>query len=428
MARLRRGDLLPRIVRLPPGPASRRVSRAAARYEAPGINALGPQGTTLVWQEALGSNVVDVDGNRYLDLTAGFGVAAIGHRHPEVVGAVRGQAGRLLHGLGDVHSHSLRSRLAREILRSASLRQALVYFAISGSDAIEIALKTALLATGRPGVLAFEPAYHGLTWGALQATSRPEFRQPFAAHFHAHTHRLPFGCPVDQVDRWLRLHPETACLIVEPVVGREGILLPPPGWLVGLRSACDAHGALLVVDEVFTGFGRTGRWFACQHSGIEPDLLCCGKALGGGLPIAAVVGRDDLMAVWRRDGEALHTSTFVAQPLACAAALATLEVLRSERLARRASLLGRRIEETVSPWPAIYATVTEVRGIGLMWGVEIVDEATAHRLVRELLHRGVLALAGGPEGRVLQLLPPLTISDRQLRCALEIVESSIASL
>ena len=380
---------------------------------------------TLVWQEALGSNVLDVDGNRFLDLTSGFGVAAVGHRHAAVVAAIRRQSGRLLHGLGDVHSHADRADLARKILQRAPFESGQVFFAVSGSDAVEVALKTALLATGRSGVLVFDPAYHGLSLGALQLTSRPAFRKPFSDVFGQHVDRLPFGCAAAEIDSWLRLHPNTACVVVEPIAGREGILLPPMGWLAHLERLCRKHGVLLVADEVFTGFGRTGRWFAVDHDQVRPDLLCTGKSLGGGLPIAAVVGRRDLMAVWDRQGEALHTGTFVANPLSCAAALATLGVLGSERLPRRAQRLGRTIRERLVSWPERYPAVVATRGRGMMWGVELRDSATAQRLTQTLLERGVLALAGGPEGRTLQLSPPLVISGAQLAQALSLVESSL---
>ena len=425
MPRLRSGDLLPRIVHPPPGPESRRLARQLARYEAPGINTLDAAGTTLVWEQARGSNVTDVDGNRFIDLTAGFGVAAVGHRHPAVVAAVRSQAGRLLHGLGDVHAHRLRGELARELVRVVPVPDPQVFFAVSGSDAVEVAIKTALLATGRRGILAFDPAYHGLSLGALQLTSRPAFRQPFVEHFHPHIQRLPFGCPFDEFDRWLQRNPDTACVVVEPIVGREGILIPPDGWLRELRRRCDKAGVLLIADEVLTGFGRTGSWFAVGAEGLEPDLLCCGKGLGGGLPIAAVVGTRQALSAWDLGGEAVHTGTFVANPLACAAALAVLGVLKSERLPRRAARLGNVMSRHLSTLPDHSDAVLAVRGRGLLWGLELRDRSVAHRLTRTLLHRGVLALVGGPEGRVLQLVPPLVIAETQLGVALEIVASAI---
>lgn len=411
-------------------------------HEAPGINTLaaGPDGPvpSLAWAEARGANVLDVDGNRFLDLTAGFGVAAVGHRHPKVVAAVRRQCGRLIHGLGDVHAHPLRAELAARLARLAPVDEPRVFFGISGAEAVEIALKTALLATGRPGVVAFEPAYHGLTLGALAPTSRPAFRDPFAPWRGVPVHRLPHGGDPAELERLLRepsqrqhaageteRRPAIGALLFEPVVGREGGIFPPSGWLAEITRAARRHGVVTISDEIFVGFGRTGHWFGVDADGVRPDLLVCGKALGGGLPIAAVVGRRELMARWSAPGEALHTATFVAHPLACAAALASLDVLEEEDLPARATELGALVADRLgSPSPRLPG-VREVRGRGLLWALELADAARAGAAVSGLRSRGVLALAGGPEGRVLQITPPLTVTERQLETALDLIEETL---
>jgi 4-aminobutyrate aminotransferase / (S)-3-amino-2-methylpropionate transaminase / 5-aminovalerate transaminase len=422
------GDLLPQIVVPPPGPRSRELSAALRELEAPGINTLAagagsePAPASILWEEARGANVRDVDGNLYVDLTSGFGVAAVGHRHPRVVAAVREQAGRLLHGLGDVHAHPLRIALARRLTAIASVDDPQVFFAISGAEAVEIALKTAAGATGRPGILAFEPSYHGMTLGALAVTSREAFRAPFAAHLHGHVRRLPFGTEPQRMEDELA-RGDVGAVIVEPIVGREGVLVPPPGWLAGLAEICRRHGALLIADEIFTGFGRTGRLFAVEHEGVRPDVLCCGKALGGGLPIACVIARRDLFRCWETPGEALHTATFVANPPACAAALAALDVLLEEDLPGRAARLGEDLGQRLAAWPQRFAAVAEVRGRGLLWGIEIRSREQAKRWVQEVWSRGVLLLCGGPEGRVAQIVPPLTVREEQLETAVEILES-----
>lgn len=416
------GDLLPEIVTPPPGPRSRALSRSLRDLEAPGVNTLLPgDGASVLWEEARGANVRDVDGNLYIDLTSGFGVAAVGHRHPRVVEAVREQAGRLLHGLGDVAAHPLRVDLARRLVRIAPVEDPQVFFSISGSEAVEIALKTALATTGRPGVAAFEPSYHGLTLGALAATSREDFRAPFAAHLHPHVHRLPYACNPDRLEEILR-RGDVGAVILEPIVGREGVLVPPAGWLPAVAELCRRHGALLIADEIFTGFGRTGRIFAVEHETVRPDLLCCGKALGGGLPIAAVLGRRDLFRCWETSGEARHTATFLANPLACAAALAVLDVLEKEDLPARAARLGEDLEARLRTWPERFAAVEEVRGRGLLWGVQLSSREVAKDWTGKAWERGILLLAGGPEGRVAQLVPPLTIAEEQLRAAVEILE------
>jgi 4-aminobutyrate aminotransferase-like enzyme len=436
-SRLGRGDRLPEIAVEPPGPAARRLAGRLAAVEAPGINTVAGDATWPPWAVARGAPVADVDGNVDLDLTSGFGVAAVGHRHPRVVAAIRAQAGRLVHGLGDVAAHPGRAELAERLAELVPVAASdggpagagdppQVYFGISGGEAVEIALATALLATGRPGVVAFDPAYHGTTLGALAVTARRRFRQPFERWLHPHVHRLPFGCDPGRLDRLLAGQPDAGAVVVEPIVGREGVLVPPAGWLAAVAAACRRRGALLVADEVFTGFGRTGRLFAVEHEGVAPDLVVCGKALGGGMPIAAAVGRRSLMAGWRRDGEALHTATFVANPVACAAALAVLEVIEAGGLAERAARLGAAVGRRLAGWPGRFAAVGEVRGRGLLWGIELATKEAAAALVGAARRRGVLLLAGGPEGRVAQLVPPLTVTGRQLDRALDLCEEALA--
>lgn len=454
--RLGRGDRLPSVAIPPPGPRSQEISSRAAAHEAPGISGVPAAGATLVWEAARGANVLDADGNVYIDLTSGFGVAAVGHRHPRVVAAVRGGSERLLHGLGDVHSHPLRTELAARLAELVPVRGASeeagpggtdpeetdpvdppqVHFGISGAEAVEIAVKTALLAGGRPDVVAFEPSYHGLTLGALALTSRPGFRRPFAARLGGEVHRLPYGGDPADLGRLLAERTgggrcAVGCLVYEPIVGREGVVVPPPGWLGEITRICRRHQVLTIADEVFTGFGRTGAWFAVEHdleADLLPDLLVCGKALGGGLPIAAAVGRRSLMAGWRTAGEALHTATFVAHPLACAAALATLDVLATDRLPERAARHAPALERRLAGWPDRFPAVTATRGRGLLHAFDLRDRDRAARLVTAARARGLLLLAGGPEGRVAQLVPPLTITSRQLDHALGTLEEILADL
>jgi 4-aminobutyrate aminotransferase-like enzyme len=436
---LTRGDLLPEILTALPGPRSRALSRDLALCEAPGINTLGGDGEpAVVWQAARGANVLDVDDNRFVDFTSGFGAATIGHRHPRVVEAIVRQATELLHGLGDVAAHPERIALAERLCALAPVDSPRVHFAVSGADAVEIAWKTAILATGRPRLLAFDPGYHGLTMGALAATSRQEFRAPFARQLSPHVARLPFACPLERVAEALASpvavedggagRGSVAAVLVEPIVGREGVLLPPSGWLAGLSHLCREAGALLILDEVLTGFARTGRMFACDHDAVRPDLLCCGKALGGGLPLAAVIGRVELMRAWRTGGEALHTGTFVAHPLACAAALATLDVLDQEALAARAAEIGSKIESSLAPGPSVGAAGARLRGRGALWGLEMATARDAAALVQALRQRGLLLLRGGPSGCVVELLPPLVISDEQLTFALAALRDELAAL
>ncbi len=424
---LGRGDLLPEVLIAPPGPESRRLCTRLEDVEAPIVNTVSAAGPAVVWAEALGANVLDVDGNRYIDLTSGFGAAAVGHRHPRVVEAVNRQAAKLLHGLGDIAAHPTRVALATSLKKLAPITDARIFFATSGSDAVEIALKSAMLATGRSGVLVFEPAYHGLSFGALALSSRASFRLPFEDVLNPAIARLPFGCDTELLASALSGGRERlACVVFEPIVGREGVLLPPTGWLEALQRICQAEGILLVADEIFTGFGRTGQTFAIEEEGIEVDLLCCGKALAGGLPLASVIGRREVMAAWDRPGEALHTGTFMAHPLSCAAALEVLGLLEEENLLEKARRGGQKIEKRLSPWVGA-AGVTDLRGRGLLWGLEMDRASRAKALASEALAEGLIILAGGSDGRTLQILPPLTIDSRQLDAALDILEHLLSS-
>ena len=412
--------MLPSMVTAPPGRKSLALSATLAAAEAPIVNTIYNGKPAIVWSEAEGSNVIDVDGNRYLDLTAGFGVASVGHRHPRVVEAVLHQSTRLLHGLGDVHAHSSRVELAERLRQISPIDDSQVYFAISGADAVEIALKTAHLSTGRAGVIAFEPAYHGLTLGALSVSSRAPFRSPFAEALRPGVHRLNRDCSQEELEGMLDRHPSIGSVIVEPIAGREGVLYPQSGWLQMLSQVCRDHDVVLIADEILTGFGRTGTLFAVEAEDIQPDLLCCGKALAGGLPIGAVLGRRSLMAAWQVEGEALHTATFLANPLSCAAALAVLGILEEEGLVERAAALGEIVRARLQSWGG-FARVLDIRGRGLLWGIEM-EGRLASTIAEQALRRGVLVLPSGPEGGVLQICPPLSIARFQLDEALSILE------
>lgn len=417
----------------PPGETGRRLIRALSRYEAPLVNTLVAGRAYPPWRAARGANVLDVDGNRYIDLSAGFGAAILGHCDNAIIGAIERQSRILIHALGDVASHPGRIELAQRLARLAPVlheradpRQ--VYFAISGADAVEIAIKTALLARRKKSIVAFDPAYHGTSLGALAATSRAGFRTPFAAQINPHVHRLPYGCDPGDLKRLCTHANDIAALIVEPVAGREGIYLPPPGWLAAVAAICRSAGVLLIADEILTGFGRCGTLFAVQHEGVEPDLLCCGKALGGGLPIAAVVARKSLFASWDRDGEALHTATFLAHPLSVAAALEVLAALPARKLVVRAKRLGRRLERRFRSWLEESSSLVDVRGRGLLWGLELESPRRARQAVSMLLARGVIVVGGGTHGCTLELTPPLTVSERQLDAASDILESVLLTL
>jgi 4-aminobutyrate aminotransferase / (S)-3-amino-2-methylpropionate transaminase / 5-aminovalerate transaminase len=450
------GQLLPEIVTAPPGPASRALAQELARHESPNVTYLG-EDFPVFWAEARGANVRDVDGNVYVDLTAAFAVASAGHGHPEIVTAVQAQAARLLHGMGDVHPPDVKVLLLRALAEVTPGGLCRSVLANSGAEAIEVALKTSALATGRPRVIAFHGGYHGLTYGALDVSGGEDFRTPFSAQLarnaifapYPYSYRSPFRGDDEAVaaaclrylehllDSPATAAEEVGAILVEPVQGRGGDIVPHPSFLPGLREICDRRQLLLIADEIYTGFGRTGRWFACEHTGVTPDILVAGKALTGGLPLAVCIGTDEVMRAWPPSGgEAIHTSTFLGNPLGCAAALASLQVLREQRLVERAAVVGAHLKTRLEQITSGHPHVGEVRGLGMMVGVELVrnrdsrvpaPELVGHGVV-EALRRGLLLLGGGIHGNVLSFSPPFVITDAQLAHALEVLEEVFAGL
>lgn len=409
-------DAPPELVTAVPGPESRALATRLARVECPAITDLS--GPPIFWERGAGANVWDVDGNRYVDLLAGFGASCLGHAHPALARAAARQSEALLHAMGDVYPARVKVELLEAIEARLPGDLGLAILSGSGSDAVESALKTALRVTGRGRVLAFEGAYHGLGFGALDATHRPEFRAPFQERLAGLTVFAPYG-DVAAAERALAAEPFGA-ILVEPIQGRGGIRMPPPGFLSGLRELADRHGALLVFDEVYTGWGRTGRWLACEHEGVLPDVVALGKALGGGFPLSACAGRREVMERWgAARGEALHTSTHLGNPLGCAIALAVIGELESARLLERAETLGRHALARLRGELAEAPGVREVRGRGLLIGVELDEPERADRAVRAALERGLILLGEGADGRVLSLTPPLNIDPGVLDGALD---------
>ncbi len=410
------GSDLPDLRTPVPGPRSRARVDVLARHECPAITArrarraaaLGvADDDPIVWSEALGACVWDVDGNRYVDLTSGFGVAFVGHRHPAVVAAAQAQQGRLLHAMGDVWPDETRIALLERLASIAPAGLDVAILGLSGSDAIEAAQKTALLATGRPEVLAFEGGYHGLALGPLPLQGyKPAFTEPFAPLVSDRVRHLPYGADLLDVEAALHaLRP--GMVLVEPVQGRGGMRAPPAGWLAGLATLARRFGALVVFDEIQTGLGRTGAWFAGEHAEVVPDLLCVGKALGGGFPLSACLGSRDVMNAWGAStGEAIHTQTFLGHPVGCAAALAVIDLIAREGLVARAAERGAVLGDALRSRGFVES------GLGLMRAIHVGPEAYA--LSRRLLTRGYLVLPAGMRGDVLGLTPPVCLSDAQI--------------
>ena len=439
------GTELPQMKTEPPGPRSRALAERLRSVESRNVTYVGPD-FPVFWDKARGANVRDADGNVYVDLSGAFGVAAAGHANPRVTEATARQAGRLVHAMGDVHPPVRKVELLERLAEAAPWAETRGILGSSGSEAVEAALKTAYLATGRPGILAFKGGYHGLTLGSLAATAREDFREPFRPRLYQGVAFAPYPHQPTQVpedgagsataleaveEALVRGIPPqgggdpvpVGAVLVEPLQGRGGVRIPPEGFLRQVAELARRHGALVIFDEIFTGLGRTGRFFAFQHEGVVPDLLCLGKALGGGFPLSACLGPREVMDAWPESrGEALHTSTFLGHPVACAAALAVLDELKGRNLVARSNLEGERLRRSLAEGLADHPVRVWGRGLFLGLGPQE-PSAPANgmgfgvRLARKALNRGLLALPAGDHGEVLQLAPPLVITREQLEHA-----------
>jgi acetylornithine/LysW-gamma-L-lysine aminotransferase len=357
-----------------------------------------------------GARVWDADGRQYIDCMAGHGVANLGHCHPAVTAAIQQQAATLVTCSETVYNDQRAALLAELVARTpGDLNR--VFLCNSGAEAVEGAIKIARLFTGRTEIVATMRGFHGRTMGALSATWNQKYRHPFEPLVPGFSH-VPFN-NLEATDE--AITDDTAAVLVEIVQGEGGVRPGDADYFKGLRSLCDERGTLLIVDEVQTGLGRTGRWFACQHVDLVPDVLCLGKALGGGIPMGAVIWREK----WGTIPSGVHGSTFGGNPLACAASRAVLRVLTDEDLPARADRLGQQL---IAELQAIESPmVREVRGLGLMIGLELRQRVTS--ILKELMERGVLALPAGPT--VLRLLPPLVIEEADLKTVVRAIQATL---
>jgi len=428
-----------------PGPASQAL---LGRARASVARALSPQLPAFVGR-GRGAILYDVDGRAYIDLAGGVGCLAVGHAHPRVVRAVQDQAARFLHTDYAVAPYEGYVAVCERLCASAPGRfpkKAALFN--SGAEAVENAVKIARAYTGRSAVVAFEGAFHGRTYMALSLTSRVV---PYKAGFgpfapevyrvpYPYPYRSPFPTDEETVEFCLRkledlftLHVEperVAAVVVEPVLGEGGVVVPPRSFLPQLHEVCRRHGILLVVDEVQTGMGRTGRMWASEHVGVEPDLLVVGKSLAAGMPLSAVVGRAEVVDAVREAGIG---GTYVGNPLSCAAALAVFEVFEQEGLVERAGMLGGQLLAAFRALQQDCRVVGDVRGLGAMVGVELVKDregktpAPEHTdfVLRRAAERGVLLLRAGVYRNVIRILAPLVIAEEDLGRALSVLADCV---
>jgi acetylornithine/LysW-gamma-L-lysine aminotransferase len=360
-----------------------------------------------------GATLWDINGREYIDCMGAYGVCVVGHSHPRVVDAIQKQAANLLACHSSLYNDA-RSTFLKKIVDVTPKELNKAFLANSGTETVEAAIKLARKHTGKTEIIAFMGGYHGKTFGSLSATWNKRYRTPFEPLVPGFKH-VPYGRP-ERVKK--AVTDETAAILVEPIQGEGGIKVPPSDFLSELREICDAKGALLICDEVQTGLGRTGRFFASEHFNVVPDVMCLAKAVGGGVPIGAMVAKEEVMDSLKLGD---HSSTFGGNPLTCAAASAAVDVVVEERLHERAARLGTYFMAKLKELQEKYRLVREVRGMGLMIGMEL--RFDVYNLILGSLKQGVLVLDAGRN--VLRFLPPLVISRDQLNRVIEVLDSVI---
>jgi 4-aminobutyrate aminotransferase len=414
----------PRLVTDLPGPEAKAVIDRDLAVSSPSMPRVYP----LVPSRASGCVIEDVDGNRFLDLNAGIAVNATGHCHPQVVAAIEAQARAFLHYCSSDFFPPVYGELCERLASLAPFggAPARVFLANSGTEAVEGAIKLARYQTGRSGIISFLGSFHGRSLGALSLTaSKARYRGGFGPLLPG-VHHAPYGDGAvehiqDVIFRRLAPPDDFAAIIVEPVLGEGGYVVPPAAFLAGLRELCDRHGILLVADEVQSGVGRTGRMWAVEHDGVEPDIVLAGKGLASGMPLGAIIARAEVMT-WPAG---THGSTFGGNPVSCAAALATLDLVEGG-LAANASAMGGRLVDGLRGVATRQPALQDVRGRGLMIGLDFPDHDTAEAVEQAAFHRGVLTLTCGD--RSVRLAPPLVITPDQVDTAVAVVEEAIAAV
>ncbi|MCG3138626.1 MAG: 5-aminovalerate aminotransferase DavT [Phycisphaerae bacterium] len=420
------------LIRTPlPGPKAADWIRRDQSVISPSAGRVYP----LVVQRGAGAIVEDVDGNIFLDCAAGIAVCSTGHAHPEVVAAISRQAGELIHIAGALHYYSPMVQLAEKLATIAPWRateETRVYLGNSGTEAVEAAMKLARWHTGRKYLLSFEGAFHGRTLGALSLNASKYVQKAKFGPLLPMVASVPYGEVrgiADVLFRQQMAPDEVAAIFIEPIQGEGGYRVAPPGFLQAIRELCDRHGILMVADEIQSGVGRTGKWWACEHDGVVPDMICSAKGIASGMPISALITKARVMT-WTAGA---HGTTYGGNPVCCAAALATIDVIEREYMANAAELEGialPRLHQIAEQ----HGYVANPRGRGLMLAVDIVEgqERTRYstelrnRVVRELFNRGVLTLPCGEA--TIRIIPPLCITREQLRNGLNILDQVVAAL
>ena len=404
----------PKMVTPPPGPKGKAIIERDRASTATCYLKEYP----LVIARGRGAMVEDVDGNRYLDFMAGIAVAATGHSHPKVVAAIQEAAAKFLHICGGDFYYESFAALPERLAKLAPGRDAKkVFLTNSGTEAVEGAIKLARHSTRRTAIIAFEGSFHGRTYGSLSLTASKTVQRAGFGPFLPEVYHAPYG-DADYIEQRLfakRVDPrDVAAIVVEPIQGEGGYIVPPAGFLRSLRALTEKHGIVLIMDEVQSGIGRTGKMFACEHENIVPDILLTAKGLASGMPLGAIIARADIMK-WQPGA---HGSTFGGNPVCCAAALATLDLVESEYM-QNAEKMGERLMRGSRDLAGRHPAITDVRGRGLMMAIELADAALVRRVVLGAFQKGVLLLGAGKSA--IRFAPPLLIDEEDIGTALSTI-------
>ena len=405
-----------------PGPLSQALVGRRAQAVPRGVSQLAP----IFVSRSEGAVIEDVDGNCFLDFAGGIGCLNAGHREPGVVSALHAQVDRFLHTCFMVTPYESYVRLAEKLNALApGTTPKKTLLLNSGAEAVENAIKIARAYTRRPAVICFEDAFHGRTLLTLSLTSKTHPYKAGFEPFPSDIYRVPYGQPAAQLeDTFQRVvaAESVAALIVEPVQGEGGFIVPPPGWLTDVAAICRKHGIVFIADEVQSGFARTGKMFAIEYEDIEPDLMVTAKSLGGGLPMAAVTGKAEIMD---HTGPGALGGTFGGNPLCCEAALAAIETIQSGGLCARAMHLGQLFRDRVLAWKERFPIIRDVRGLGAMQAFELADAASTKALTKYCYEHGLILVTAGTYGNVVRILMPLIVTDDQMGEALDIMQAAL---
>lgn len=421
---------------------SKRIIREAKKYISPAL----VFHSDIVVRKAKGVSVVDEDGRVFMDFTSGLATANLGHSPTEVIEAARKQMDKLVHS-GCIFYYESEVDLAKRLKKITPRSIDMFFFSNSGAEAVEGAIKLARFATGRQGIIAFMGGFHGRTYGALSLTTsavkyRKKYHPLLPSVYHApypYCYRCPMGqrvetCSIDCIEYLERVFKyqispdEVACAVIEPVLGEGGYIAPPKKFIKGLKDICRREGILIVADEVQTGFGRTGKWFASDHFDLDPDIITMAKGIASGFPLSAVGARKSIMSKWTPGA---HGTTFGGNPVSCAAACATIDKIEKDDVLVNAQKMGAYALKRLNSLKENRRSIGDVRGLGLMIGVEFIkkdgtpDKETTERVIKKCLKNGLVLIECGVDKNVIRIMPPLTVTEGEMKKALDIFEEAV---